>query len=133
MAAAFKNALAHPIHGNKRNSQYRPPPVNEEQKEREKRFILDFQNKNASACPDSNTSDVKGKALGAASKQLKIQDFELVKTLGTGKLSESQLSVQSAEAFTLLRHICPSMALAFQGTDHRMQKQGLRSQDPSQD
>ena len=30
-------------------------------------------------CPYSNTADVKGKALGAASKQLKIQDFESVK------------------------------------------------------
>ena len=90
MAAAFKNALAHPIHSNKRNSQYRPPPVNEEQKEREKRFVLDFQNTNSSACPDSNTSDVKEKALGAASKQLKIQDFELVKTLGTGRHDQSK-------------------------------------------
>ena len=85
MAAALKNALAHPIHSNKRNSQYRPPPINEEQREREKRFVLDFQNKNISGCPDTGTSNGKERALGAASKQLRIQDFDLVKTLGTGK------------------------------------------------
>ena len=131
MAAAFKNALAHPIHSNKRNSQYRPPPLNEQQKEREKRFILDFQNTNASACPDSNTSDVKGKALGAASKQLKIQDFELVKTLGTGRWSQHTF-VNAGSDILLSRDLRPGMAIALSRANVRMQEQGVRSQDSSQ-
>lgn len=131
MAAAFKSALAHPIHSSKRNSQYRPPPVNEEQKEREKRFILDFQNKNAFACPDTNTSDVKGKGLGAASKQLRIQDFELVKTLGTGRLRRGSCRFEVLR-LSLPRYFCASMAFALQGTNDGVQKQSLRAEDPSQ-
>ena len=87
MAAAFKHlkaqAHAHPIHGNKKSSKL--PPVNEEQRDKEKRFILDYDSHTQSAEPNQNNSDTKRTQLGASSKQLRIQDFELVSTLGTGK------------------------------------------------
>ena len=83
MAAALKHfAHAHPIHGSKRNS--KPPPVNEEQRDKEKRFILDFESHTLSAEPNQNNVDIKRTQLGTSSKQLRLQDFELVKTLGTG-------------------------------------------------
>lgn len=80
--AGLKAKLAHPLHAEKRNS--RPPPINEEQREKEKRFVLDYESHSLYAEPDKNHLDLKRTALGTASKQLRIQDFELVKTLGTG-------------------------------------------------
>ena len=86
MAAAFKDlkarAHAHSIHGSKRNSKL--APINEELRDKEKRFILDHESHCRSAHPDQNDSDINRTQLGTSSKQLRVQDFELVKTLGTG-------------------------------------------------
>lgn len=92
MAAAFKHlkaqAHAHPIHGTKRNSKL--PPVNEELREKEKRFVLDHESHCRSAEPDQSNVDTKRTQLGTSSKQLRVQDFELVKTLGTGAFGTGQ-------------------------------------------
>ena len=90
-ATGFKAKLAHPIHAEKRNS--RPAPVNEEQREKEKRFVLDYDRHSLSAEPDKNHLDIKRTVLGTASKQLRIQDFELVKTLGTGTRPRQPISL----------------------------------------
>ncbi|KAL8825093.1 MAG: hypothetical protein Q9191_004619 [Dirinaria sp. TL-2023a] len=88
-ATGFKAKLAHPIHAEKRNSRLQ---VNEEQREKEKRFVLDYEKHSSCAEPDKNHLDIKRTVLGTASKQLRIQDFELVKTLGTGTFARVWLA-----------------------------------------
>lgn len=86
MAAAFNKlkaqAHAHPIHGSKKYS--KPAPINEEQRDREKQFVLDYDRLSLGAGPDQKQVDIKRNQLGTSSKNLRVQDFELVKTLGTG-------------------------------------------------
>jgi protein kinase A len=93
MAAAFNKlkaqAHAHPIYGSKRYS--KPPPINEEQRDREKQFVLDYDRLSLGAEPDQNHVDIKRTQLGASSKNLRVQDFELVKTLGTGICARNEL------------------------------------------
>ena len=83
MAVNALNKLAHPIHGS-RKSCYKAEPLNEEQKEKEKQFLLDFHANASPMAPEQVTQDPRNKELGAASKQLHKEDFEMMTTLGTG-------------------------------------------------
>ena len=83
MAATAFSKLAHPIHGS-RKSCYKAQPLNEEQKEKERQFLLEFHANASPMPPEQITADPKSKELGAPSKQLHKEDFELMTTLGTG-------------------------------------------------
>lgn len=89
MAATAFSKLAHPIHGS-RKSCYRAEPLDEEQKEKEKQFLLEF-HANASPLSPEQITDCRSKELGAPSKQLHKEDFEMMTTLGTGISTNSSI------------------------------------------
>lgn len=55
-----------------------------ESREEEKAFIAQFDNDPRSLSPRLIAEDPKNKKLGMSSKTLRLQDFELLKTVGTG-------------------------------------------------
>ena len=89
-AAALSQFGAHRILGHKRLS--RPAPHDEAQEEREKAFIADFEECKKPLAPKHIAEDPRNKKLGASSKQLRLKDFELVKTLGTGTFARVWLA-----------------------------------------
>ena len=60
------------------------PQHNDEEEQREKQFIADFEDNKAPLSPKQIAKDPRNKRLGASSRQLRLEDFELLKTLGTG-------------------------------------------------
>lgn len=87
MAASLKHGL-HKItsHGNNKPASSGLPQIDNEKCQQEKQFIADFYNHSKPLAPNQITSDPHNKELGTSSQQLRVQDFELLKTLGTGKL-----------------------------------------------
>ena len=67
------------------NSPTCPGSAANERKEEEKAFVADFQNNPRPLSPRLIVEDPKNKRLGVSSKDLGLQDFELLKTLGTGR------------------------------------------------
>ena len=55
-----------------------------ERRDEEKAFIAQFDNDTRPLSPRLIAEDPKNKKLGMSSKSLRLQDFELLKTLGTG-------------------------------------------------
>lgn len=89
MAAAAAAIHAHlpstgglPILGS--NAPVRSGPAPGESREEEKAFIAQFDNDPRSLSPRLIAEDPKNKKLGMSSKTLRLQDFELLKTVGTG-------------------------------------------------
>ena len=62
-------------------------PIDEEQKQKEKNFIACFECNGPPLSPSQIAENPRSKEVGAASKQLRVGDFELIKTIGTGKLA----------------------------------------------
>ena len=86
-AAAIKN-LAHG-HGPKllrSNSKAfgQPKPIDPEEQEKEKNFIERFTENPRPLSPHQISQDPRNKELGCASRQLRVSDFKLLKTIGTG-------------------------------------------------
>ena len=106
MAATAFSKLAHPIHGG-RKSCYKAEPLNEEQKEKEKQFLLEF-HANASPLSPEQIIDSGNKDLGARSKQLHKEDFEMMTTLGTGNPPSGSMCLSFV--LKLARHLRTSMA-----------------------
>lgn len=75
--------LLHP--GKKRPTPFPAEPFNREKEEKEKRFVSQYEDNKRPLSPNSIVKDPRNKELGCASRQLKVNDFELVKTLGTGE------------------------------------------------
>ncbi|KAI4215292.1 MAG: hypothetical protein LQ351_002191 [Letrouitia transgressa] len=84
MAASLKHGL-HKItsHGNNKPASSGLPQIDNEKCQQEKQFIADFYNHSKPLAPNQITSDPHNKELGTSSQQLRVQDFELLKTLGT--------------------------------------------------
>jgi len=61
-----------------------PPPRNEEQEEKERQFVAQFSERKEPLPPSEIAQDPQNKALGGSSSQLRLDDFELLKTIGTG-------------------------------------------------
>lgn len=61
-------------------------PIDEEQRRKEKDFISCFECNQAPLSPSQIAETPRNKEVGAASKQLRVGDFELIKTIGTGGL-----------------------------------------------
>ncbi len=59
--------------------------ANNAQRQEEKEKIAHWEERKATLSPDDAASDPNDKALGQSSKQLRGEDFELLKTLGTGE------------------------------------------------
>lgn len=89
-AAALSHLGAHRILGNKRLG--RSAPHDDAQQEREKAFIAEFEECKRPLSPKHIAEDPRNKKLGASSKQLRLKDFDLVKTLGTGTFARVWLA-----------------------------------------
>lgn len=95
-AAALGHLGAHRILGHKRSS--RPAPHDDAQQEREKAFIAEFEECKRPLSPTHIAEDPRNKKLGASSKQLRLKDFDLVKTLGTGTFARVWLARLAASS-----------------------------------
>ena len=60
-------------------------PIDEEQKKKEKDFISCYECNGPSLSPDQIADAPRNKEVGCASKQLRVADFDLLKTIGTGR------------------------------------------------
>ena len=91
MATAKFKSHFHAPHGHKlfrtnSSSLGNEKPIDEEQKQKEKNFIACFECNGPPLSPSQIAENPRSKEVGAASKQLRVGDFELIKTIGTGKL-----------------------------------------------
>ena len=87
-SARIKNAF-HAPHGHglfRSNSSNLVPqaPIDEAQKQKEKDFLSCYECNGTPLSPSQIAEAPRAKELGIASKQLRISDFELIKTIGTG-------------------------------------------------
>lgn len=68
------------------NQQIPERPIDEEQKQKEKDFIACFECNGPPLTPSQIVENPRNKEVGVASKHLRVGDFELIKTIGTGKI-----------------------------------------------
>ena len=59
-------------------------PHDDEKEEEEKRFLAQYKDNERPLPPSQIAQDPESKQLGQSSSQLRVEDFELIKTLGTG-------------------------------------------------
>jgi protein kinase A len=71
------HAHSGPLHDRNDSAMDRP-------REEEKRMLADWEGKKHTLSPDEIDIDPETKAVGHSSKVLREEDFELIKTLGTG-------------------------------------------------
>ncbi|MCJ1286867.1 serine/threonine protein kinase, AGC [Xylographa opegraphella] len=95
-AAAIQSMIPRHLPGSKKSSKPaedvpRAPHNNEEQ-EREKHFVAQMTTLAEPLPPKEIAENPKHKQLGGSSHQLRIDDFELVKTLGTGTFARVWLA-----------------------------------------
>ena len=90
MATAKFKSHFHTPHGhhlfrsNSSNSVF-DKPIDEEQRQKEKDFIACFECNNGDPLPPNEIAEnPRNKEVGFPSKQLRVGDFELIKTIGTG-------------------------------------------------
>ncbi|KAL2043949.1 hypothetical protein N7G274_003469 [Stereocaulon virgatum] len=67
-------------------------PIDEEQKQKEKDFIACYECNGPSLSPSEIAENPRNKEVGVASKQLRVGDFELIKTIGTGTFARVWLT-----------------------------------------
>ena len=87
MATATIKHGAHKLLGHNKPSTSDPPPIDNAKCQQEKQFIADFYDNSRPLPPSEIADSPRNKELATSSRQLRIQDFELVKTLGTGRLA----------------------------------------------
>ena len=68
---------------------YIQPPVDEEQRQKERDFIGCYDCNSAPLSHDEICDDSRNKEVGCASKNIRVGDFQLLKTIGTGKILQS--------------------------------------------
>lgn len=83
--AAIKHA-AHKLSRDKPPSSD-PPQIDHEKCQREKQSIAEYYDNARPLPPDQIAESPRNKELATSSRNLRIQDFELIKTLGTGTLT----------------------------------------------
>lgn len=106
----FARSASHPINpGNTR--------------EDEKNFIAHHGERQQIVAPERVHHDPVNRKLGFSSRKLKVTDFELMKTLGTGTSAHS--SWRLIETDVLSRHFCTSLAGAARKSKARRQEQGV--------
>ena len=91
MATAKFKSHFHAPHGHKlfrtnSSNLANEKPIDEEQKQKEKNFIACFECNGPPLSPSQIAEHPRSKEVGTASKQLRVGDFELIKTIGTGKI-----------------------------------------------
>ncbi|KAL8716397.1 MAG: hypothetical protein Q9220_000304 [cf. Caloplaca sp. 1 TL-2023] len=105
MATATLKHGAHKLLGHSKSATSDPSPVDQEKCRQEKQFITDWI-ANAKPLPPEQIKDSAGnKALATSSRQLRIQDFELIKTLGTGTFARVWLAALAVIRLKQVEHI----------------------------
>ena len=89
MATAKIKSHFHAPHGPKlfrtnSNNTFSEKPIDEEQKQKEKDFISCYECNGPPLSPNQIAENPRNKEVGLASKQLRVGDFDLLKTIGTG-------------------------------------------------
>ena len=82
MATAALKKMVSPLRSSNAPSQ--PEPRDDERGEEEKQFIAQYKQNKRPLSPSQIAQDPRNKHLGESSPQLRVEDFELIKTLGTG-------------------------------------------------
>lgn len=102
-AERFRNKIKAP-HGHhlfrSNSSNLSEVPIDEDGRKKERHFIECYECNSTALTPDQIDESPKTKEIGASSKQLRIGDFELIKTIGTGTFARvwlAQLSGSSKE------------------------------------
>ena len=90
MATAKFKSHFHAPHGPKlfrtnSSNNFSEKPIDEEQKQREKDFISCYECNGPPLSPSQIAENPRRKEVGLASKQLRVGDFDLIKTIGTGE------------------------------------------------
>ncbi len=96
MATAKFKSHFHAPHGHKlfrsnSSNNFPEKPIDEEQKKKEKDFIACFECNGPPLTPSQIAKNPRSKEVGVASKQLRVADFDLIKTIGTGEHTFSML------------------------------------------
>jgi hypothetical protein len=91
----------------------------------EKNFITHYEERREIVPPEKIEHDAVNKKLGFASKRLRVSDFELMKTLGTGARLRNAMA-RPTKADLSSRHLCTSLARAPCESQTRRSKQGVR-------
>lgn len=117
MATAKFKSHFHAPHGHKlfrsnSSNLANEKPIDEEQKQKEKNFIACFECNGPPLSPSEIAEHPRSKEVGAASKQLRVGDFELIKTIGTGKVT---MDIRKSQLNHLSRYLCACMALSLSG------------------
>ncbi|KAL8706173.1 MAG: hypothetical protein Q9201_000751 [Fulgogasparrea decipioides] len=92
MATATIKHGAHKLLGRDKPSASDPPPVNNEKCQQEKQNLSNFFDDARPLAPDQVAECPRKKDLATSSKNLRIQDFELIRTLGTGTFARVWLA-----------------------------------------
>lgn len=92
MATASIKHGAHKLLGHNKPANSDPLPVDNEKCQQEKQFIAEYYDNSRPLPPDEIADSPRNKELATSSRQLRIQDFELIKTLGTGTFARVWLA-----------------------------------------
>ncbi|KAL8940709.1 MAG: hypothetical protein Q9211_002148 [Gyalolechia sp. 1 TL-2023] len=92
MATASIKHGAHKLLGHNKPANPDPPPVDNEKCRQEKQFIAEFYANSRPLPPDEIADSPRNKELATSSRQIRIQDFELIKTIGTGTFARVWLA-----------------------------------------
>lgn len=125
MATAKFKSHFHAPHGHKlfrtnSSNLANDKPIDEEQKQKEKNFIACFECNGPPLSPSQIAENPRSKEVGVASKQIRVGDFELIKTIGTGKVAPD---IRKSKLIHLSRYLCACMAVSFS----RVSKGGTKS------
>ncbi|KAL8718866.1 MAG: hypothetical protein Q9225_004056 [Loekoesia sp. 1 TL-2023] len=92
MATATIKHGAHKLLGRDKPATSDGPPIDNEKCQQEKQAIADFYDNSKPLPPDQIANSPRHKELATSSRQLRIHDFELIKTLGTGTFARVWLA-----------------------------------------
>ncbi|KAL8945080.1 MAG: hypothetical protein Q9216_000064 [Gyalolechia sp. 2 TL-2023] len=105
MATASIKHGAHKLLGHNKPANSDPPPVDNEKCRQEKQFIAEFYDNSRPLPPDEIADSPRNKELATSSRQLRIQDFELIKTLGTEQEGSTQDLIHAVIRLKQVEHI----------------------------
>ncbi|KAL8694113.1 MAG: hypothetical protein Q9218_001166 [Villophora microphyllina] len=92
MATATLKHGAHKLLGHHKPATSDAPPIDNQRCQQEKQNISDWYDNARPLPPDQIAESPRNKELATSSKNLRIQDFELIKTLGTGTFARVWLA-----------------------------------------